>query len=388
MPSKNKNLQLSDDMLFLIKCCNIDKSEMNIEIIYRTIISHDSAIALIKLANQHGVLPLVYKTLKELDLDHPAYENLLIELKSSYAQIAHRNMLLSAELIRMMNLCKAHGIQALCFKGPTLACMIYSDITLRQFADLDILIDEEQRKKIEALLLDHGYKHVYAMTTAQDKVWYSHVKDMAFIHPDKDICVEVHWQLLDRDYPLALDIPRFWEKSKLISFKGNMLRTFGNEDLLIYLCIHGSKHLWERLGWIKDIDLMVRTQDIDWNVVNEYVTSRHFERMTYLGLHLARQLFGTPLPEHILAKMELEKKTEVLERSVFHNWEKPQGMLSSTVTMIKFFPKLSMKLQYLFKVIFKPSQKEYRFIDLTQNFYWVYYLIRPFLLLKKYLLKN
>ena len=49
-------------------------------------------------------------------------------------------MLMSAELIRIMKLLEKNDIKALAFKGPVLSQMVYGDITLRQYVDLDVLI--------------------------------------------------------------------------------------------------------------------------------------------------------------------------------------------------------------------------------------------------------
>ena len=40
-----------------------------------------------------------------------------------------------------------------------------------------------------------------------------------------------------------------------------------SEDLLIDLCAHGCKHLWQRLAWIGDIAALTRSRRLAWDVV-------------------------------------------------------------------------------------------------------------------------
>ena len=51
---------------------------------------------------------------------------------------------------------------------------------------------------------------------------------------------------------------------------GREVRTFSLEDTPLLLCVHGSKHIWERLGWIADIAALTKTsRPVDWTLVLE-----------------------------------------------------------------------------------------------------------------------
>ena len=119
-------------------------------------------------------------------------EHLLADLKSAYSQIARRNMLMSAELIRIMKLLEENDIDALAFKGPALAQMAYGDITLRQYSDLDVLTKKEDIYQIDALLKAQGYERLLALTPVQEKTWIKYAHDMGLIHYPKGVHFEMH----------------------------------------------------------------------------------------------------------------------------------------------------------------------------------------------------
>ncbi|MBD3790221.1 MAG: nucleotidyltransferase family protein, partial [Campylobacterales bacterium] len=177
-----KKQDLSSQMQCIIACCQSKPTQKDIDLICSYLSQITNYESLITAASQHGVLPLVYKTLKKLSesnsslltptsslaapaaLDpsdvnrntnnepsqsdnihsslltpHSSLENILTELKAHYMSISRRNMLMSAELLRIMKLLEANNIEALAFKGPALAQMAYGNITMRQFGDLDVL---------------------------------------------------------------------------------------------------------------------------------------------------------------------------------------------------------------------------------------------------------
>lgn len=396
--------KLTNELKFLVCCCKKNPSKEDVDFILFFIqnsnflkLNSNTPVAKAQmgcnmenafvLADIHGVLPQIYKTLKSLSKSHHSLEDLLTDLKTAYFQTARRNMFMSAELIRIMEVFKTSNIQALAFKGPTLSQMAYEDITFRQYSDLDILIKHKDRGKISEILKSQGYEQVLTLTSIQEKKWYKHAKDMSFFHPKKGIHIELHWLLLDNDYPIQIDLTSIWEHPQSIVILKEKVETFPTESLLVYLCIHGSKHLWERMVWIKDIDLLIRTQTIDWDLIVKKVSKSDFERMFLLGLYLSNSLFQTPLPTVLKKQMEHQNWLLKLSDFIISDQASHRNMFYNSLVMIHLFPGTRMKLRYLYKIILKPSQNEYRFIDLPEGYYWVYYFVRPYLLIKKYLMK-
>ena len=303
-------------------------------------------------------------------------------------QIAQRNMLMSAELIRIMKLLGENDIEALAFKGPILAQMAYGNITLRQYVDLDVLVKKEDIYKIDRLLKDRGYRRVLEITPAQEEVYMRYAHDLGLYHPQSAVHFEMHWSLMDDDYPMQIDLDTIWENPQTIKINQQEIKAFPTEELLFYLCIHGSKHLWERIEWIKDIDLLIRTQEIDWEIVISRSRDTGFEKMVYLGFTLSEQLFGTPLPPNIRQHIVQLEILDDLSAFVLQSWQSSPGIFQTTAVMLKLFPGRKEKLIYLNKILIKPSLNEYWAVDFPKGFYWVYYFVRPAMLLKKYLTRK
>ena len=392
--NNHKNIQLNDDLQFLVNCCKIDLSKGDINFIFSYLNAEYFELnTFIDLAHQHGILPLVYKTIKQLSSSSSLNTEILTELKAHYQTIAQRNMLMSAELIRIMKLLEDNGIEALAFKGPALSQLVYGDITLRQYVDLDVLVKKEDIYKIDTLLKGREYQRVIKLTSIQEKIWIKFKHDLGLYHPRSGVHFEMHWSLLDEDYPIQMDQNTLWENPQTVMINQHKIKTFPTEDLLLYLCIHGSTHLWERIEWIKDIDLLIRTQEIDWGKITEKAESSNVETILYLGITLTHNLFSTKLPSTIYAHIYHDTKLAVLSDYIFKSWQRDNvngisETLQHTLSMLRLFPNTKARLSYLHKITLKPTLNEYSVIDLPKGLYWFYYLVRPYLLIKKYFTKT
>ena len=95
-----------------------------------------------ELSKTHGVAPLVYRNLAMIcpaampSMIHEAYR------RHNQAN-ALLNTLLSKELVTLLDALAAKGITAIPFKGVTLAQVAYGDLSLRECADIDLIVEQE-----------------------------------------------------------------------------------------------------------------------------------------------------------------------------------------------------------------------------------------------------
>src|SRR2546423_9960463 len=107
------------------------------------------------LADRHGTLPLLHQFLKSRSQDVPA-ETLLL-LKQRHQINLHKSLFLARELIRILDQLAQLGIEAIPYKGVTLAEQMYGDISLRPAGDIDLLIRPEDLLRIKQAVRELGY---------------------------------------------------------------------------------------------------------------------------------------------------------------------------------------------------------------------------------------
>jgi putative nucleotidyltransferase-like protein len=90
---------------------------------------------------------------------------------------------------------------------------------------------------------------------------------------------------------------------------GQTVMTLSPEDLLVYLCAHGAKHVWEKLIWIVDVaGLINRHSDPDWRSVCDLAARHRCERVSnpaapFRFEHPAQPERGKPLHLQIAASV-------------------------------------------------------------------------------------
>ena len=328
----------------------------------------------------HGVFPLVYNILK-------IYDSLIPNEKLSYMKkinmdIVKENMLMTSELIKVMKLFKENDIESIAFKGPTLSQNAYGNISLRQYCDLDILLKKDDVYKVYDLLKDE-YERSLKLTSSQEKIWFKYAHDLGLSN-EKGIHIEFHWSMFDSDHPINLGNIDFFEDRTITNINNNNINTISNEKFLIYLCVHGAKHLFERIEWVSDIDRFIKTQKINWEKVENIIKNDNSERFFLLGLFLSKLLFETKLSKNYEDKFD--KEYESISSHIFDTWngKEKSDNKSNMKYMLKLFVSRSDKLKYLNKMYFKPTFTEYWYINFPKPLYFLYYPLRQYLLLKKY----
>ncbi|NJM65460.1 MAG: nucleotidyltransferase family protein [Acaryochloris sp. RU_4_1] len=353
---------------------------------------------LIETAIAHGVLPLLYHNLKLIDFE-AIPNNIQQQLKNYAHNIALKNTLFLRELLKLLFLFKKYDIRAISFKGPVLAISAYQNLGLRHFCDLDILVCKQDFMKAFDLLTDTGYHPAYEwnflnrdfeLALRRSKSEYSFTNGIVSIDLHQDLTVE---RFLSSSFTLDF----LWERRQLISISGHTLYSFGTEDLLMYLCIHGSKECWRSLKWICDVaECIQQHPTINWENLLQESRNLGCERMLLLGLLLAHEFLDVKLPLAVSKRIAAHPESRYLANEFSKRLFWRDNLLSTQFTSEKFFLHLRMIektknklgclwdlhrpiLQFFLKLV--PNIKDKEFIPLPHYLYFLYYLIRPIRLL-------
>jgi hypothetical protein len=160
---------------------------------------------------------------------------------------------LTRTLVELLELLASHGILAMPIKGPALAISAYGDLALREFGDLDIVVRPEEFDSALALLAGVGYRHRLQLSGAGERALRSSDHHLALVHEESGFTVELHWSLDNGRPGRFLDGDWVWANARSVQLLGRELPALSWSALLVYLCVHGAKHGFERLGWIRDI---------------------------------------------------------------------------------------------------------------------------------------
>jgi len=342
---------------------------------------------LYQLARRHAVLPLLYWQLHATAPSEipPAQ---LRRLRDNFRQHTARNLYLTGELERIVTLFESEGVAVIPYKGPALAACAYGNLALRRYVDLDILVHKRDLPRAKELLVRRGFAPRLSLTPAQERVLLRSQHNLPFTREDGLLLVELHWEFAARRYASAAPEESVWSRLVGVKLGGREVKSLSPEDLLLSLCVHGTKHLWERLAWVCDVAELLNSQaQLDWPFVLAQARETRTERMLLLGLCLARTLLDAPLPadieRRVTAEPSVARLAERVTARLFDGTEhRPAGLLANISFNLLARRGPLDRLRY-FGFIFTPTDGDLAVLALPSHLSFVYYLLRPFRLLLK-----
>lgn len=341
-------------------------------------------------AERHGVLPLLYWNLNRI-CPHDVPATVLDDLREQFRLNAQRNLMLTQELLALLAQWQEHSIFAIPFKGPLLASVAYGDLALRQIADVDVLVSKRDLRRTREWLLDHRYADAHRMDRTQEKIFLQSNCAVTLGRENPRVVLDLHWELTPKYFHLPFDLEAMRSRLMSVSLGGVTLITFCAEDLLLILCVHGARHVWERLDWLVSVAELVWVSALDWDAVIVRARESRSERMLWLGLELARELLDVGLPEGIQNKIRADRTVATLAAEISARlWraEKSRADLFEDTFVDELHPRMFEgwidRARYYAALVFSPSVGDVRFIPLPHQFTFAYYLIRPFRLLLRF----
>jgi hypothetical protein len=109
------------------------------------------------LANEHGVVAMVYNNLERLDLIKQIPSEIIEGLHNKYMISLSRNAFHSSVIAELQKLFIENGIRLVLLKGMALEYSVYGNAGLRQMSDIDILIDRKDHGKARQIMINNGY---------------------------------------------------------------------------------------------------------------------------------------------------------------------------------------------------------------------------------------
>lgn len=307
---------------------------------------------LIETANFHKLIPLLYQNFNNICPELVPNE-VLIQLKQQFQANATRNLFITSELIKLLDLFESHDIYAIPIKGAVLAVCAYGNIALRQFSDLDILVREQDAIKARDLLVAVGYESTYDFNREQEvaRLKSPYCKDNNYFHKHTRVNLDFHWQLLQKYLSFPLHHEELWQRHGTVSIAGKTVRDLSPEDNLLFLCVHGSRDRWNKLRLISDVAHLIEVSpEMNWVWLMKQAKILGCKRRFLLGILLTRTLLGTELPKEILqsieAEPELKSVAAEVSQKLFEKDNTPPKLMAKSLFDISVRERIVDKVSY------------------------------------------
>jgi len=335
-------------------------------------------------AQAHGLLPLLQKHL--IGTTAPAH--FLSRLKRESVANSQNVLHLIGKQLRVYKVLKENDIPVALFKGPLLAQMAYGEISLRQAGDIDLLINPPQFEQTRRLLESLGYEMTPRLTSPQLASHLGNHCELQFMRDEWFTLVDLHWDLAPRSFVFNLHAGEVMSRLQTVSLAGTEVETFGAEDLVLYLSMHGAKHLWRRLEWIASLAESLRaTPNLNWDTLVQRAEKARGTRMLALGLRLVETLFDAQIPVYVFATVDPNNAMQRMSQQVCEQLFNNSGAADSTETNLYNLRIMDRKRDALastLRAIFVPTLPDWQALALPSSLHSLYYAFRPLRLSKVY----
>jgi Uncharacterised nucleotidyltransferase len=346
---------------------------------------------LVELAQAHAVAALFCRAVRERpDIPIEVHN----DLQRCVFEAACFDLTLTAELAELLELFRGHEIQVVSLKGPVLASTLYGTAALRSSSDLDLLVHPDDLLRANQLLKDKGYQLESVLPWPTDSAYFRR-RDSEISFSRKIACqtdtlrIDLHWRLLPWYFPRSFGDRELWQNLSQVPVGGAFASTLQAENQLLFLCAHGTKHLWGRLGWICDIARLVQIErSLDWTRVFDQARRTDTSRMVVLGLVLASELLGVDLPSPAVGYTGMDwtyRALAMIKKRLHDQVFTPSGAVESALLTLDVFERTGQRMRFVLGTFLQPTEAEHKALKLPPFLYWLYYLFRPARLANKYL---
>ena len=304
-------------VLTLLACLGYASEAAQAERLGRVSADGEAWREVVKLAQQHSVVALLYHRLKPLHLALSG--ETADELKQEYLKQAQRNIRLYHELGILLRRLQEKNTPVIVLKGAYLAEAVYDNIGLRTMGDIDLLAKNDDLLLIETELLALGYR-----PEENNRVVGLRNKHFRYILPKNGLTIEVHWALVVPKLPFRIDVRGLWDRAQPVTLAQAPALALSPEDLLLHLCLHTASNLREvQLRMLCDIGEVLRRNGakLDWQEIDSLARQWGALHALYVILRLTQELLGAAVPVEWLASLRPdsfdERYLELIRRQLF-----------------------------------------------------------------------
>jgi len=327
----------------------------------------------LSLLHRHRVLPMVCHNMHRWGIELPIKN----DLKIASMEHSKKSLQQTALLLEINKLFNDNSIECIHFKGPTLSYLLYQDASLRQYKDIDILIERKNIDKALSILTKNKFNIESPIFKEKhlNNYYQKYLNDYIF---DKHNCqLELHWSLF---LSFSDDInKKFFSNTQEFLLHNKNIRIFNDYYYLSYLILHGYFSGWSRIHWLVDVFDFIKLKSIDFENVRTILKFLGHKKaidelyaLFYLFFQLEESIYKKPIKKLLKSSIQL---TQIPVQ------EKPLSKYSLLLNYRQLMltqPGFLKKIKY-FKKVYATTCNDWKLLPLPKPLFFLYYLLRPIL---------
>ena len=355
---------------------------------------------------KHRLQPLLIRGLKSMDRQaleqYPALKRYL-GMQNKYSMESFHRL----QALAQVNAALAEaGIRMISMKGPLLAMEAYGDPSLRTSRDLDVMVPEADLSRAGEVLEALGYvpeENLFRKTPLRRKFHNFVELEKHDVYARDDVVLELHWK---DDYQSEDSFEELWDRRQEQLLLGQPIASLGAGDRYPALIVHAAEHGFHRLRWLLDLYELRKKPCFCWEKLWEQMSRQGtgsllletlivmyrldlpgLEDLVWEGFRLSRTGEGICLGVGAQLDEDMTRAL-ALSEAVPPLWQEELKWGNELQKRYDRLLPVSLLRRTMWQVLLRvlgPSKYELELVDLPDWLFWVYFIIRPFSLLWRWL---
>jgi hypothetical protein len=294
-----------------------------------------------------GLTGLLYQHVKRLPADRAWPDVVIAALARAACAETAAEMVRGREIREALADLRAAGVRPILLKGTSLAYTVYEDPGSRPRGDTDILVREADVEPARRALTARGYRATIHCDDLFSQFEVQKTGELGVVH-----VFDVHWKISTQ--PIFENLFTYDELARdaaAVPALGPDAWTAAALHALLLACVHPVMHHQntERLLWIYDVHLLASRLSLrEWDAFAAMARGKAMSAVCLRELRLARQAFGTSIPESTSMALsnvgELEPSMAYLARD--RRWH------HELVSILRALPGWTPRARHLREVLF------------------------------------
>lgn len=371
---------LSRELKLVLLCSQINLEEKDVQAINQLLAEPIYWDLFLDLAEHHRVYPLVYRNMAGLAKTAMPAEVIGVLRQRGWKNTA-KTLQMTGEFVNIIRIMEENGVRIVVLKGFPLGYILYGNLALRPSKDLDLLVWPKDLDRAINLIENQGYElkdPSQAIISGWLRNWWMKTNHhFEYWHHEKETSIELHWQA--GHYGLEIPLNKIEISLVKVKVSGQEMYILGQEELLLYLILHGTGHSWFRLKWLCDVGAMLRQGGFSWVKLYGLAEGLGVETQLNQAVILARYLLHAPVPVNIVERISEDRKALNLA-----------SLALPIISAVNYYDPVNIKIIREHKMQLGWRRMVVHLFNkflLQKMVYFLYYLLRPFILLRLKVMK-
>jgi len=246
-------------------------------------------------SGSHRLLPLLYKNLKDLEVDGSK----LGRIKGVYKHTWMRNQLVFLDIEPVIIALHDAGIEIMLLKDMALSIHIYDDFGMGPMVDNGILVPRADTQEAIEILCALGWNPEFNYVRGDLPIAHA-----AHFASQEGNSLDLHGQMMytdtERDFENG-----YWERAVDTNFGDIPVKVLCPTDQLIHACVHGVRwNLHPLIRWIADSYSILQIGEIEWDHLVAHAQQLQVTKQLSSALCYLKAEFEQKIPDDVLQSLE------------------------------------------------------------------------------------